>query len=99
MNNSFLVALPFARLMRENTSLLKAFFHRLTLDPGLAYNLLWCFLKYFILLFFKDFIYLFSEGKGGKEGGKHQCVVASHAPPTGDLARNPGMCPDWKSNW
>ena len=20
-------------------------------------------------------------------------------PPTGDLARNPGMCPDWDSNW
>ena len=31
-------------------------------------------------------------------GDKHQCVVASHVPPTGDLARNPGMCPDWESN-
>ena len=31
-------------------------------------------------------------------GKKHQCVVASCAPPTGDLARNPGMCPDWESN-
>ena len=30
---------------------------------------------------------------------KHQCVVASHMPPTGDLARNPGMCPDWESYW
>ena len=30
--------------------------------------------------------------------GKHQCVVASHAPPTGDLAHSPGMCPDWESN-
>ena len=47
--------------------------------------------------FFKKilFIYLFLErGKGGsKEGGregeKHQCVVASHVPPTGDLACNP----------
>ena len=49
--------------------------------------------------FFKDFIYLFREKrKGGKEGEKHQCVVASHTPPTGDLAQNPGMCPDWKSN-
>ena len=45
--------------------------------------------------FFKDFIYLF-EGEGG--GEKHQCVVASHAPPTGDLAPNPGMCPNWESN-
>ena len=34
----------------------------------------------------------------GKEGKKHQCVVASRATPTGDLARNPGMCPDWESN-
>ena len=25
------------------------------------------------------------------------CVVASCVPPTGDLARNPGMCPDWES--
>ena len=33
-----------------------------------------------------------------REGEKHQCVVASHVPPTGDLARNPGMCPDWESN-
>ena len=26
-------------------------------------------------------------------------MVASHTPPTGDLACNPGMCPDWESNW
>ena len=26
------------------------------------------------------------------------CWVASRAPPTGDLACNPGMCPDWESN-
>ena len=50
--------------------------------------------------FFKDFIYLFLEtGKEGeKEGEKHQCVVASSTSPTGDLARNPGMCPAWESN-
>ena len=29
---------------------------------------------------------------------KHQCVVASHTPPTGDLASSPGMCPDWELN-
>ena len=33
-----------------------------------------------------------------REGEKHQCVVASCAPPTGDLAHNPGMCPDWELN-
>ena len=26
-------------------------------------------------------------------------MVASRAPPTGDLVRNPGMGPDWESNW
>ena len=31
-------------------------------------------------------------------GEKHQCVVASRAPPTGHLACNLGMCPDWESN-
>ena len=33
-----------------------------------------------------------------REGEKHQCVVASHAPSTRDLACNPGTCPDWESN-
>ena len=37
--------------------------------------------------------------EGEREGEKHQCVVASHTPPTGDLAHSPGMCPDWESNW
>ena len=26
-------------------------------------------------------------------------MCAFHAPPTGDQAHNPGMCPDWESNW
>ena len=43
------------------------------------------------LIFLKSFI--FREG-GEIEGKKHQCVVAAHVAPTGDLARNPGMCPD-----
>ena len=51
--------------------------------------------------FCKDFIYLsLTEGKGGrKRGEKHQCVFASCMSLTGDLAGNPGMCPDWESNW
>ena len=36
--------------------------------------------------------------EGERKGEKHQCVVASHMAPTGDLARNPGMCPDWEWN-
>ena len=36
--------------------------------------------------------------KGEREGEKHQCVVDSNMPPTGDLDHNPGMCPDWDSH-
>ena len=50
-------------------------------------------------LFFKDFIYLFlDKGDGGRKGEKHQCVVAYCMPHTGDLAHNPGLCPDWELN-
>ena len=43
------------------------------------------FLKRFYLFNFRE------RGKEGERGEKHQCVVASHAPPTGDLACNPGI--------
>ena len=36
--------------------------------------------------------------EGEREGEKHPWVVASPEPPTGDLAPNPGVCPDWESN-
>ena len=50
-----------------------------------------CFIKknFFLNLFLEK-----GEGKE-KEGEKHQCVVASCVPSTGDLACNPGMC--WES--
>ena len=50
--------------------------------------------------FFKDFIYLFLERgrEGEREGEKHQCVVASHTPPTGGLAHNLDKCPHWELN-
>ena len=48
--------------------------------------------------FLKYFIYLFLEGGEGERGEKYQCVVASRTPPTGDLAHNPGICPDWELN-
>ena len=51
--------------------------------------------------FFKRF-YLFIFRERGRErereGEKQQCVVASHVAPIGDLACNPGTCPDWDSN-
>ena len=54
----------------------------------------------FLFFFNILFIYFFREREreGEREGGKHPCVVASRVPPTGDLAHNPGMCPDWESN-
>ena len=53
------------------------------------------------VFFYKDFIYLFLERgrKGEREGEKHQRVVASQEPRTEGLAGDPGMCPDWESNW
>ena len=49
--------------------------------------------------FFKD-LFIFREGgkQGEREGEKHECVVVSRVPPTGDMPSNPGMCPDWESN-
>ena len=46
--------------------------------------------------FCKDIIYLFLKRREGREREKerHKYVVASHTPPTGDQAHNPGMCPD-----
>ena len=49
--------------------------------------------KIFYLLIFRE-----KGREGEREEEKHQCVVASHVPPTGDLACNPGMCSDWESN-
>ena len=47
----------------------------------------------------KDFVYLFLDRgrEGQREGEKHQCVVVSHVPPTGDPARNPGS--DRELDW
>ena len=61
----------------------------------------------FVLLF-EDFIYLFvclfrERGREReREEEKHRCEMdwlrLTHAP-TGNQACNPGMCPDWESNW
>ena len=60
----------------------------------LAFVYLFMFLKRFYLFIFRE-----RGTEGEREGEQHQSVVASHTPPTGDLAHNPGMCPDWESNW
>ena len=46
------------------------------------------------IIFFKILFYFLERGREReRKGEKHQCVVTSHASPTGDLAHNPGMCP------
>ena len=73
----------------------------------MGFNVLWQyslsfthgFLRVYIfwsLFFFKkDYLFIYVA----REGEKQPCVVASYVSPTGDLAHNPGMCPDWESNW
>ena len=65
--------------------------HRL---PERLRHFYWKSTKIIISFLKKDFIYLFLERarEGEREGEKHQCAVASWAPPTGDLPCNPGMC-------
>ena len=59
------------------------------------------------LIFLRFYLFLSRGERRETERGKHQCVVTSHTHPTGDLAHNPGMCPDlgikpvtlWFSGW
>ena len=66
--------------------------------------LLLLFLRLFLFIFKgyflkKDFIYFQRNGEGGRKRGREMSIgCLSHAPNWGDLARNPGMCPDQESN-
>ena len=69
----------------------------LTLDCGLpasrtGRNKRLLFLKIFYLFIFRE------RGRERERGEKHQCVVTSRMPPTGNLAHYPGMCRDGESN-
>ena len=50
----------------------------------------------------RDFIYLLLDRGEGKEKERERSIDVwlslTHVLPTGDLARNPGLCPDWESN-
>ena len=88
----------------KNTLPLAAFL-LLTLNYFQSSNILLqyeCQIKYLLRFLFKKMLFIyFSRGKRRekeRERAKHRCVVASHTPPTGDLAHNPGTCPDWESN-
>ena len=57
---------------------------------------------YFYLLFLIKILFIYFQRErvreGKREGEKHQRVVAFCMPPTGDLACNSGLCPDWELN-
>ena len=66
----------------------------------------WCyflFLKIFtIYLFIYLFTYLFLDRGEGREKERERNInvwLPLNIPPAGDLAYNPGNCPDWESNW
>ena len=49
-------------------------------------------------IIFQFFTFLV-EGKGGKmERNINMCLLFKH-PLLGTWSHNPGMCPDWESNW
>ena len=89
----------FLKLYRFDITL---YINRINIFPRVITLKIYAYICNILFFYFKkDCIYLFLERGGGRErereGEKHQCVVASHVPPTGNLARNPGMCPDWES--
>ena len=45
------------------------------------------------------FILFWREGKGGRKRGRETSMCGCPSPPTGDLAHNPDMYPDWELNW
>ena len=55
----------------------------------------------FLFYFLVSYLFIFRDRrrKGERKGEEHHCVLASHAPPSGDLAHNTSMCPDWELNW
>ena len=66
------------------------------LDGWGGEHLFMCFLA--TCVYFLRFIFIRERERcGGRETEKHDWLHSAHAP-TGDRARNPGMCPDRESN-
>ena len=58
----------------------------------------WAYCSSSSFFFLRFYLFIFREREREREAEKRQCVVASCVHPTGDLAHNPGMCPDWELN-
>ena len=68
-------------------------------DPAILLLGIYYFLNFF---FFFNFTYLFLEREDRKEQERERNTnvgLPLMRPPTGDLAHNPGIFPDWESNW
>ena len=56
---------------------------------------------FYLFFYFLKILFIYFQ-RGGREeerqGEKHQCVGASQAASTGDLAYNPGRYSDWELN-
>ena len=64
-------------------------------------NSLSCKIKV-VITFLNVFMYLFLEREEGREEYRERNInmwLPLTCPPSGDLACNPGMCPDWELNW
>ena len=54
---------------------------------------------FYISFFKKSYLFIFREGKGGRKRGRETSMCGYLlSTPYGNLAHNPGMCPDWESN-
>ena len=67
-------------------------------SPEICMKIYFCSLPY--TRFFLKVLFIFRQRgrEGEREEEKHQCVVASWASTTGDLAHNPSMFPDSELN-
>ena len=63
------------------------------LSPSLFHCPQLYFFKIFYLLIFRE------KGREGERERNINVWLPLTCPSTGDLACNPGMCPDWESNW
>ena len=63
-------------------------------DKGFLYRILKTLFKNIYIFFVER-----GEGKEKKRERNINVWLPLTCAPTGDLARNPGMCPDWESNW
>ena len=70
-----------------------AFFMYLRIHLPLSFQPIHSLKKIFYLFIFRE-----REKERRREREKHQRVVASRMPLSGDLALNPGLCPGWDSN-